>query len=91
MMAAKSKLGRNLKPGDLIELVDHSRGGLAVWCVAEVTNVVETRPGWFTGQRMWKIEYKPLRSWGGRWLRPYWSLCNSRDRYELADRGTVND
>ena len=83
MSKQTSKLGRNLRPGDVIRLYDETQSPRKV-ATAEVTDVYETRPGTFTGRRRWHVCYRVLKVSRGAWLYHY-SECYSDDRYELAN------
>jgi hypothetical protein len=73
----KTKLGRNLKPGDKIQLVDGiSSKPRTALCT--VDRVYETRRAWFSGRRMWRVALKDKPWWFGPEI-----MCYSNERFEV--------
>lgn len=50
----KSKLIRNLKPGDKFTVMDDTGDRLRT-CTVTVSSVRETRRAWFSGKRQWEV------------------------------------
>lgn len=53
-MKQRSKLYRNLKPGDKFAIADNTSGKLRS-AVITVSSVHETKRAWFTGRRLWQV------------------------------------
>ena len=70
-----TKLIRNLKPGDVIQLTDTEKHRVTV------THVQESRPGFATGRRMWEAYFTPHLYYGG-WVSIH---GYSDDRIEVYD------
>ncbi len=74
----RTKLVRNLRPGDVIEVTD-AVGYPARTYRVTVTHVQETRPGIASGRRMWQAAFTPALRFGS------WSTITgySDDRVEV--------
>lgn len=66
---ARSKLVRNLRPGDVIEVTDATHYPSRTHRVT-VTRVCETRPG-LSGRRMWEASFTPTVSFTWRTITAY--------------------
>jgi hypothetical protein len=51
----KSKLYRNLRPGDKFRVTDRTDGGKERTAIITVSKVQEGRVGHFTGERRWEV------------------------------------
>lgn len=81
----RTKLGRNLKRGDLIRLHDDTGLGRKTATCEVAADAVETRPGRFSGKRRWTVRYRVLTVSHGQWFGTH-TDCYSDTRYDLVNR-----
>jgi hypothetical protein len=77
-MPTKTKLVRNLKPGDVIHVTDAVQLPAKTHRVT-VRRVQEGPRGWFSGKRMWRAYFEP-QLMHGSWT---YITGHSKDRVEV--------